>query len=75
MGFVQYGALEKFPRDEHVDIHVREITLGADAPTAQKVEFVEIREFIKSGEVYGHGLLIPKRELRDLKVALERLGA
>jgi hypothetical protein len=73
--FHRTGQVEKFPRDENVDIHVREVTLNASAPESAQVEAVDIREFIKNGEVYGHGLAIPRREVRDLIVALEKVLA
>jgi hypothetical protein len=62
----------KFPRNEHVDIHVREVTLNAEAPS-EAVECIEIREFIKEGEVYGHGLVLPLTSVKDLEVALKQV--
>lgn len=72
MAFHQYGETVKFPRNEHVDIHVRAVTLNAEAPTEQ-VECIEIREFIKEGEVYGHGLVLPMTAVKDLSLALQRV--
>jgi hypothetical protein len=72
--FTQYGETVKIPRDEHVDVHVRRVTLNANAPSERQVEMVEIREFIKSGEIYGHGVVIPVREIADLKIALDQVA-
>jgi hypothetical protein len=65
------GRTTKFPRDEHVDIVVREVLLNADAPESARVPTIEIREYIKSSEMFGHGLVIPARSTRDLQVALD----
>lgn len=73
MAFHKVGETVKFPRDEYVDIHVRNVTLNADAPASEQFRAVEIREFLREGEVYGHGLVLPLNAVRDLKVALERL--
>ena len=75
MAFHKYGKMVKFPRNEHVDIHVREVTLNAEAPVERQAECIEFREWIRSGEVYGHGLVVDRRNLSDLRVALERLEA
>lgn len=72
MAFHEYGEHAKFPRDEHVEIHVRKVTLDAEGP--KPVDCVEIREFIKAGEVYGHGLVLPVAQSKDLVAALDRLG-
>ena len=74
MTFHRYGKTAKFPRDEHVEIHVREVTLNASAPASAQVQMVDIREFIREGEVYGHGVLIPIQVIPDLDVALDQLG-
>lgn len=68
MSFSVVGETATFPRDEHVDIRVREITLD------DSVQCVEIREWIKSGEVYGHGIVLPFKSIRDLKIALDRVS-
>lgn len=73
MAFHRYGETEKFPRSEDVDIHVREVTLNPDSK--KSADCVEIREYLKEGEVYGHGLVIPWRELGDLEIAIQRLRA
>ena len=73
MAFHKYGATVKFPRNEHVEIHVRPLTLNADAPAQNHVEAVEIREYIVSGETYGHGLVLPRASVRDLLVALNKV--
>lgn len=75
MSFHQYGQTISVPRNEHVDIHVRRVTLNANAPVERHVEMVEVREFLKAGEVYGHGIVIPLREVSDLKIALDRVAA
>jgi hypothetical protein len=72
VSFHKYGKTVKFPRNEAVDIHVREVTL--DVESDSPVEAVEIREFIKTGEVYGHGLVIPRDSVKELDVAFRRLG-
>jgi hypothetical protein len=74
VAFHQFGKTVKFPRNDDVDIHVREVTLNAEAPSG-KVECVEIREFIKEGEVFGHGIVLPLHAIKDLQVALQRLTA
>lgn len=74
MAFTEVIRTEKFPRNEHVDIHVRTLVLNADAPEADRVSAVEIREYIKEGEVYGHGLVLPAREVKDLIQALGRVS-
>lgn len=73
MAFHRYGKIVKFPRNDDVDIHVRVVTLNADDQSDKQVEVVEIREFIKTGEVYGHGIVIPCREVADLQIALTRV--
>lgn len=73
MPFHKVGRVEKFPRDEHVDIEVREITLNAEAPESAHVSTIEIREFLREPQIYGHGLVLPVTNIPDLKVALERL--
>lgn len=72
MPFHQYGKTTKFPRDEHVDIHVRLVDLDADA----EVPFphVEIREYIRDTEAYGHGLVLPVTAFKDLVAAGTFLG-
>jgi hypothetical protein len=74
VAFHQFGETVKFPRNEHVDIHVREVTLNAEAPSGA-VDCIEIREFIKEGEVYGHGIVLPASSVKDLQIALQRLTA
>jgi hypothetical protein len=68
----EYGKLVKFARNEDVDIHVRKVTL--DPEGTKPVECVEIREFLKGGEVYGHGLVIPVSQAKDLNAAFSQLG-
>jgi hypothetical protein len=63
----------KFPRNEHVEVHVRRVVLNNDAPEAERVDAIEIREFIKAGEVYGHGLVIPAQNDTDLIHAIEKV--
>jgi hypothetical protein len=65
----QYGASKKVPRNEHVDIVVRRVTVNPGIES-ERQEYVEIREFIKSGEVYGHGILIP---LNQIWVAMQAI--
>lgn len=74
MAFHRFGKTVKFPRNEDVDIHVREVTLNANAEPEKQVDTVEIREFIKDGEVYGHGLVIPAYAIPDLIRALQSLS-
>lgn len=71
MPFHEYGKTVKFPRNEHVDIHVRPVILGVDSETP--VECVEVREFLKEGEVYGNGIVLPKTAINDLILALQRV--
>ncbi len=73
MAFKTDGKPVKFPRNEHVDIHVTPCTLNSDAAEEKQVQVVEIREFIKNGEVYGHGLVLPLTAIADLQVALTRV--
>lgn len=73
MAFHKFGETVKFPRNEHVDIHVRQVVLNADAPVDAQFQAVEIREFLKSGEVYGHGIVLPFTSIKDLKVALDQV--
>lgn len=72
MAFHQYHEGVQFPRNEHVDIVVRPVTLNADAP-ADALEYVEIREFIKASGTWGHGIVVPRNLLPDLKISLERM--
>lgn len=74
MAFHKYGQTVKFPRNEHVDIHVRQVSLNVEAPEGEQVQAVEIREFIKNGEVYGHGIILPANSIKDLVVALDRVS-
>lgn len=71
--FHRYGETLVVPRNEHVDLHVRQVTLNANAPTAKQVEAVEIREFIKAPEVYGHGLVFPGTSLDGVIKALQKV--
>ena len=71
MAFHEYGATLKFPRNEHVDIHVRAVTLEPESENP--TECIEIREFLKEGEVYGHGLVLPRTTVKDLCLALQRV--
>lgn len=73
MSFHQYGETVVVPRNEHVDLHVRTVTLAAESPTLQ-VECVEVREFLKEGEMYGNGIVFPLALAQDLKVALDRVA-
>lgn len=75
--FHLYGKTVKFPRGEHVEIHVRQVRLavGEDAPEPAREDYVEIREYIKEAEVYGHGIVLPANQIADLKVALDQLVA
>jgi hypothetical protein len=73
VAFIQYGEMFKFPRNENIDIHVREVTLNADAPPGEQVRAVDIREFIKNGELYGHGVMLPMRAVNGLQIALEQV--
>jgi hypothetical protein len=73
VAFIQYGETVKFPRNENIDIHVREAILNADAPPGGQVRAIDIREFIKNGELYGHGILLPLRAVSGLQVALEQV--
>lgn len=74
MSFVKVLSEEKFPRSEDVDIHVRRVLLNADGVESRQADCIEIREWIKSGEVYGHGIVIPTREWKELKVAGDRVA-
>lgn len=74
MSFQHVLRTEKFPRDEHVEIHVREVVLNADAPSSAHVPVVEIREYLKEPEIYGHGLVIPTTAAKDLVTALQRIA-
>lgn len=73
MSFHRYGETIKIPRSDHVEIHVRKVVLNPDLPEERQVKMVEIREYIVSGGIYGHGVIIPEREVADLRVALDRL--
>lgn len=73
MAFHKFGKTEKFPVNDDVDIVVREVTLNADAPESAHVPCIEIREFLREPEIYGHGLVIPRASVACLKVALDRL--
>jgi hypothetical protein len=73
VSFQQVHRIEKFPRDEHVEIHVRTVTLNADAPPSAHVPVIEIREYLKEPELYGHGIVIPLTAVKDLLVAIKRL--
>lgn len=67
----EFGQTVKFPRNEHIDIHVREVILDAEDT---RFPAVEIREFIKAGEVYGHGIVLPRHSVKDLLVALDQVS-
>ena len=73
MAFDKVQRTETFPRDEHVDIHVREVTLNADAPSSAQVSVVEIREYLKDGGVFGHGIVLPASTTNDLITAIRRV--
>lgn len=70
----KYGRSQIFPRSETVDIHVRELTLtGVAGDKVTEREYIEVREYIKPSEVYGHGIVIPRDRLTDLQTALYNL--
>lgn len=73
MSFHQYGETVVVPRNEHVDLHVRTVTLAAESPTLQ-VDCVEVREYLKESELYGNGLVLPINLVPDLKIALDRVA-
>ena len=70
MAFHKYGRTYTVPRDRHVAIVVREVTLNADAPESQRVEAVEIREYLKEGEIWGHGITVPAAMSKPLRDAI-----
>ena len=72
MSFVAYGRSRQFPRSANVDIVVREIVLNPNVEE-QRREYVEIREFLKNGEVFGHGVVIPRDHVSTLLEHLEAL--
>lgn len=74
--FVAEGNKATFPRNEHVDIHVRTVTLavGNDAPDPAKGKYLEIREFIKASGLYGQGIVIPLLQAKDLRCALDQVA-
>lgn len=74
MTFANALRTEKFPRDEHVDIHVRQVALNSSAPPSARLPVVEIREFIKESGVYGHGIILPLNSVSDLVTALGRVS-
>lgn len=74
--FVDRKQVYRFPRDEDVDIHVSLVTLsvGDDSSEGSKKPYVEIREWLKVPELYGHGIVVPARvAIKDLKVALSKI--
>ena len=73
MAFHQHHEGVQFPRNEHVDIVVRPVTLNADAPS-DSLEYIEIREYIKASGTWGHGIVVPFGVMPDLKIALERVA-
>jgi hypothetical protein len=70
--FSTYGETVKIPRNENVEVHVRKVILNPGIPD-QAIEVVEVREYLKSGEIYGNGLVVPVGMIKDLKVALDRV--
>lgn len=75
MAFHKYGQTVKVKRSADVELHVREVTLNADAPEADQIQHVEIREFLREGEVYGHGLIFPRDTSLGIVEALRKIGA
>lgn len=73
MAFEKVLRTDKFPRDENVEIHVREVVLNADAPQSRHLPVVEVREFLTEPGVYGHGIILPLTAVKDLTVALKRI--
>lgn len=69
MTFVTFGQVKKFQRNEHVEIHVRELVLFPDDPDSRP--YVEIREYLLNGEVYGNGIVLPVGLLPTLVRTLE----
>lgn len=66
---MEYGErIRKFPRNEHVEIHVREVTLLPGTPDEKN--YVDVREFILNGSVYGNGILLPVGLIQLLTPAL-----
>lgn len=61
------------PLNEHVDIHVMRLVINPDAGPSKRLDAVEIRQYIKESEVYGHGIVVPAREVKDLVVALNKI--
>lgn len=66
------GRVLKFPRNEHVDILIREIVFAPD--TDDEKPYVEIREYLKGPGIYGHGILLPDLQVPDLVQKLGMLG-
>lgn len=73
MSFHEYGETVVVPRNEHVDLHVRTVTLAAETPTL-RVDCIEVREFLKETEIYGNGIVVPLSLVPDLRVALDRVA-
>lgn len=71
--FHRYGETVVVPRNEHIDLYVRQVTLNAAAPTSKHVHAIEIREFIKAPEVFGHGLVFPEESLDGVIKGLQKL--
>lgn len=57
MAYSKYGKTRRFQRNESVEIHVREVTLLPN--TDDERSYIEIREYIASSELYGHGVVLP----------------
>lgn len=60
-------ATKRIPRKQGVEIRVSLLALLPDDPENRR-EYVEIREYNVDGEIYGHGILIPRT--RAAKVAV-----
>lgn len=73
MAFSKIGKVEKFDRNESVQIHVRELTLLPDTDDAK--HYIEIREFIKTSSLYGHGVVLPKGLAREIATTITGLVA
>lgn len=73
MAFIEHGKTIKFDRSKNVEIHVRETTLLPGTDDAK--QYIEIREFLQSSEMYGNGIIIPLELAGEAYLALGDLLA
>lgn len=73
LSFTKFGKTKKIPRSKDVELHVRQVTLLPDSDDSRP--YIEIREYIKTTGIYGHGIVIPLGLVDQVVAAVESLAS